>query len=65
MAVQSKLLECSRRGDHPRHEQIHLQLETHASMFFDLDVGDRERQKKDMYKSSWKRPELFFNLIHD
>ena len=63
MAVQSTLLGCSGRGDHPHHEEVRLQLETQASVIFELDIAGRERERIDMYKSSCKLAEFFFDFI--
>ena len=63
MAVQSTLLGCSGRGDHPHGEEIRLQHETQASVIFELNIVGREGQRIDMYKSSCKLAEFFFDFI--
>ena len=46
MVEQSKLLGCSGRREHPRHERTYLQLEPKVSMIFGLNVGERKTREE-------------------
>ena len=46
MVEQRKLLGCSARREHPRHEQTYLQLEPKAPMIFGLNVGERKTKEE-------------------